>query len=227
MQLQRLARLAISVVAFGGISSAITTHVSQSLTGISSPATTITFDGVNNAALFGTNAVITTEFAGVMFSPNLYYDGNSGGGNCAFPNENANCVTNFTSNAGVGTAFNIIPTFSIFFSVPQTAAAFAMITNGDTDVFTAFNNGVQVDTFTIATAFPSGSNGAYYGFQNLTFDQIQVTTTGSNLAVIDNIQLSATATPEPGTIALFGLGMSGLVVLVRRRRANVLSFLTL
>ena len=218
MQLQRLARLAISAVVFSGISSAVTTQISQSLTGISNPATTITFDGGNNAALFGLNTMITTQFAGVTFSPNLYYDGNSGGGNCAFPGENANCVTNFTSSAGTG-ALNVVPTFSIFFSVPQTAAAFAMITNGDTDVFTAFNKGVQVATFTTATPFPSGSNGAYYGFQNLTFDQIQVTTTGQNLAVIDNLQLSATATPEPGTIALFGLGMAGVVAFARRRRA--------
>jgi hypothetical protein len=223
MRLRRLAILAVSAVTLSGISTVYATQISNS-TGIVNPFSTQTFE----SPTLDSNSLVNAQFAQVSLSNTLYYDGNSGGGACAFFEQGGNCVTNFTSTPG-NQGTNIIPTFSIFFSVPQTYADFAMVTgtHTDSDTFTAFLNGSQVAQFTVTVASnytdPGNGTGNFFGFSNIAggFNQIQVQTTGTNLALIDNIQLSSTSAsiPEPGTIALFGLGMSGLVAFARRRRS--------
>jgi hypothetical protein len=221
MQLGRLAILAVSAAVMSGISTVYATPISNSTVGIANPVFTQTFDSTP----FTINTLINSSFNQIT-SSGLFYDGNTGAGACAFFEESGNCVSNFTTN-GNQTAINKQPTFSIFFAAPQTSVAFAMVTGGpDNDTFTAFLKGQQVATFSAVTLSNySGTTpntvGNFFGFSNIrtAFDQIMGTTTGSNLVVLDNIQLSA-AVPEPGTIALFGLGIGGLVALRRRRRAT-------
>lgn len=222
MNLKRLALLAVSVAVTSGTSTVFATQISNSLVGIASPTFIQTFE----SPAFTQNTLINTTFA-QLSSSTLYYDGNSAGTGCAFYEEAGNCVTNYTSTAGNSTPQNVQPTFSIFFSTPQTSAAFALVTGGsDRDTFTAFLNGVSVASFTATTATNYNQSctgtcaGNYFGFSSIAggFDQIQVATTGSNLAIIDNVQLSATI-PEPGTVALFGIGIAGLAAYRRRRSA--------
>ncbi len=189
--------------------------------GMGSPAFTQTFETPTLAF----DSVIGTQFGDVT-STTLFYDGNNGAGNpnCVFYQESGNCVTNFTTNGGT---YN--NTFSIFFSVPQTYADFAMITGGqDSETFTAKLNGTTVDSFIVVansvydqSSTPVMGVGNYFGFFFSTqqFDEIDVATTGSHAVLIDNLQYSASAVPEPGTIALFGTGLVGLAVLVRKKRA--------
>lgn len=223
MKIRSLALLAVSALATSGISTVYATQISNSLVGLASPVFTQTFE----SPAFTQNALINSTF-GQISSSTLYYDGNSAGGTgCAFYQESGNCVSNFTSIAGNPNGQNVQPTFSIFFSTPQTSAAFALVAGGlDSDTFTALLNGVSVATFTATTAtnYNQGCVGTcagnFFGFSSIAggFNQIQVATTGTNLAIIDNVQLSATI-PEPGTIALFGLGIGGLVAFRRRRSA--------
>ena len=203
-----------------GMARATLINNSTGLIGIGiTPTYTLTF---NNAGM-SANSPITNQFtfAGVTFSTPAFYDGNNGGfGNCNFSNESGDCVTNYTTSAGAVTSVPGTP-FSIFFAVPQTYAAFALVTdasggNNNTTI-TALRNNVIVDQGTFTTSI-SGPN-TYYGFygENTPFDTIRISTTGANLVILDN--LSVQSTPEPGTIGLLAGGLGGVVVLVRRRRS--------
>lgn len=222
MKRTTLAVLAVSAVTLSGISTANanTFNNTTGLPGVGiTPAGTITFDGAGFAA----NSVVTNQFAfqGVTFSPNLYYDGNGGGSGCNFNDESGDCLTTFF---GPGSG-NVAP-FSIFFTSMQTSAAFAMVTGVGTPAtttFTALKNGVVVDQ----TSFTTGVSGNqpptvpnFFGFYQEAggFNQILVSINSDfpgNVAIIDNIQLSV---PEPGTIGLLLVGVSGLFVTARRRR---------
>ncbi len=190
------------------------------------PYYSLSFD---NAPGLSTNSSITNQFAaaGVSFSNSAsgpssanaaYYDGNAGGGGCGFANESVDCITNFTTSSG-----NLViapsPLFSILFSTPQTYAAFAIVTdpNGQNNTtITAYRNNVIVDssTFTTSTTNPLNFVG-FYG-ESTPFDRILITTTGSHLLMIDNLQVSAV--PEPGTVGMFSAGILGITALLRRRR---------
>lgn len=89
--------------------------------------------------------------------------------------------------------------------------------NNNTTI-TALRNGVQVDQGTFTTSTTQTNN--YYVFYNETtpFDQLRISTTGSNLVILDNLQLQST--PEPGTIGLLSAGLLGVVVAARRRRRS-------
>ncbi len=215
--------LAISALALSGISTlqASTINNSTGLFGVSiTPSAILTFD---NAPGLSTNSVITNQFAfsGVTFSSPAYYDGNSAGFGCSGLNQSGDCVTNYTSSPTRGLINGPSTPFSILFSIPQSYAAFALVTdasgNNNTTI-TALRNGVQVDQGTFTTSTTQTNN--YYVFYNETtpFDQLRISTTGSNLVILDNLQLQST--PEPGTIGLLSAGLLGVVVAARRRRRS-------
>ncbi len=108
---------------------------------------------------------------------------------------------------------DIIANFEIDFSAVQTAAAFSLVTSdGDIDLITAYLQGVEVDS----VAANGGTNGPYYGFQDELFDSIRVTTGGSNLALINNLEIGSThletaAAPESSASTLFFIGIAALV----------------
>ena len=78
---------------------------------------------------------------------------------------------------------------------------------------------MDVESFSATTDV---SLGAFYGFQNITFDEISISAGGfNNASLLDNLQLgSVAAVPEPGVVA-FGIlaGGSVLGLIARRRRA--------
>jgi hypothetical protein len=226
--MNKLSLLAISALTLSGIGSMQASNFNNAvgLSGVGiTPLSTVTFDNAG----FATNSNIATSFAnaGVTFSSPTYYDGNSSGGfsGCAFNDLSGDCVSNFFVTAlGAITA----PTsnqFSIFFVTPQVSAAFAVVTdnNGTNNtVFQAFKGGSLVE----AKAFTTGSGAGqptttpnFFGFYNTTgFDRVVLGTTGANLVILDNIQL--TSIPEPGTVGLLALGLSGVVAIARRRRSK-------
>ncbi|MDD2851916.1 MAG: PEP-CTERM sorting domain-containing protein [Desulfuromonadaceae bacterium] len=92
---------------------------------------------------------------------------------------------------------------------------------------TFINNGVDKLTITGQQAInPSTANGnqtapgtnLYVNFYDLpTFDSFRFTSTQYAFEV-DNIAVAAAPVPEPGTIALLGLGMAGLALYGKRRQ---------
>ncbi len=172
--------------------------------GLSSPSETITFseDVLPNGTL------VTNQWAafGVTFS-GLTYNGTNAG---PFPNVDSNDLSNFDTS---GTVLGNGNPFSIFFTTPQTAVAFALITDTGTSTITAKLNGVTVDSFSPSTTFNSSTD--FYGFTNETFNEIdvQVSASPSDAARIDNLQIgtATVATPEPSGFLLLMTGLATLV----------------
>ncbi len=164
--------------------------------GLSAPATTITFSEVAVA----NGAVVTSQFSafGVTFgslsaTEGLYY----------------------SSGAGLLNYFpDTYNPFSIQFNGPVSDAAFLMITNGSTDVFTALLNGSVVNQFSSATG-----GWKYFGFAGIVFDEIQVDFTGPANGPhmrLDNLQFEPV--PIPAALPLMAAGIGGLALLARRRK---------
>jgi hypothetical protein len=181
--------------------------INGSSTGLGAPADTITFDEVSLPA----NSEFTNAYAGlgITFSPYAVYDpygqGQQGG-----PNVTGNYISNFHPDV---LAVNPL---SLDFSQVQSQAAFALVTMPGTTTFTALLNGVLVESDTAATSLTNPDN--FFGFQNISFNQIQVSVSSSDRAwEMDNIQIGAV--PEPATRALLFSALLGLgVVYLRRRR---------
>jgi hypothetical protein len=161
-------------------------------TGISNPATTITFSEVPLAQ----DTPLTNQYAslGVSFSGLYYHPSFTGSIPNISPPSAGNFISGFTG---------VINPFTISFSQIQSRAAFALATGTNpSTTFEALLNNTVVDSFTAATDEQNTSN--FYGFTGVNFDTIRINTTGVNgsLALIDNIQFgsAATAVPEPFTV---------------------------
>jgi hypothetical protein len=177
--------------------------------GLSSPAETITFDEV----ILPNGTAVTTQYAGlgVTFSSLDYNSTNPG----PFPNVDSTDLTNFDSSGNT-----IANPFEIFFNTPQMSAAFALVTNPGTSTITAKLGGVTVQSFSPSTTFNSTTD--FYGFTNITFDEIDVfVNTSVPGARIDNLQIgTAASVPEPATMVLFLPVLAALAAVrrcVRRR----------
>jgi hypothetical protein len=110
--------------------------------------------------------------------------------------------------------------FTVLFSSPQLAAAFALVTTGPGTLnFTAMLGAATVETASVPTNFNIPNN--FFGFQNITFDRILVNYASSGAPldssmVLDNVQLSPV--PEPSSIVLGSLAGLGLFAQAWRRR---------
>ena len=170
-------------------------------TGITDPAQTLTFSELS----FKTGTPITNQFSGfgVTFSPSMFYNVQP----LFFPTES---LASFDLQ---GTQNNI----SIFFSQDVTGAALALQSNPEDTTFTALNNGVVVESFTIFTelsVLPDESHASdFYGFENIVFDELRIEN-ASQIFQIDNLQ--STFVPGPFSGAL--LGLAALCSTCRRRR---------
>ena len=190
-------------------SSAHASFINAASTGIASPTTTITFDEV----VLPFQTVITNQYSsyGVSFSPYAVYEasevGNLGG-------LQGHYVGNFFPG---GSALQVE---SIVFSAPVSGATFALFTQSGTTSFKAYFQNNLVEEMTVSTGTGglfTGTNGKYYGFENITFDRIDFQVTSSDHAsIFDTIQFQTV--PEPSSFALVGLGGISLVIAACRRR---------
>jgi hypothetical protein len=177
--------------------------------GLLDPAQTITF----GEHAFPSGTQITTQYAdlGVTFSPFASYsppDATADSGN--EPHIDGANVGNFMPFVAANDPF------SIYFASPQTRAAFALETASGSATFTALLGGRVVATATAATGFGPGFADNVYGFQGITFDQIQIDVhTPDGALILDNLQTGQappTANPTFGNGVELDSGAAGNVV---------------
>lgn len=177
--------------------------------GLSAPGVTVVFD--EPGFTFPADTLINSQYAtfGVTFS-GLRYDS----GPSPLPGISGPHLRNYYNLPGSGEVAGLVNPFSIYFSAPQSAAAFGLATNPSTTTFRALLSGTEVEAFSTSTSFDDSSR-AFFGFSGILFDEIQVDVS-TDFALIDNVQFEAV--PEPGTLLLVGGGLLGLIA--RRRLAR-------
>ena len=147
--------------------------------GLAEPVSTIAFDEVPGIA---DTAQVSTEWAdlGVTFVPNLNYR----------TGDNADWQNITASNLRTGEP-EVNP-FSIKFGSPLTSAAFALIAQPPTPAtITAKLNGEVVESFETTVSIVNPNN--FFGFEGITFDEIEVGYTADTRMRLDNLQLGQPA----------------------------------
>ena len=172
--------------------------------GLSSPASTLTFDEI----IFSPGTAINSQYSayGITFSPDTFYDSLKPSTCC-----------NGIDGHYVGNYSPLHNPFSILFTTPQTAAAFALATNEGTSTFTARLAGLDVESFSSPTNLDF-STPYYFGFTGIVFDEINISAGSDGAALIDNIQQGTSVVPEPGTYVLLGSALAALLGSKLRRR---------
>ena len=196
--------LLVGAMVCGGVQHAAAVSITNGF-GLQNPQSSITF----NEVVLPHYAPVTTEYGayGVTFSPSLYYCQSCG----PYPNFSGNSLLNR----------GLVPSFSIHFTQDQTAAAFAMVTNPGTSVFTALLDGNVVEQFSAFTAAGPANTNNYYGFSNILFDEIRIDPGGYlNAMVLDNLEFSPAPAPvpEPGSLLLLGSGLVSMLGYGWRKR---------
>lgn len=182
--------------------------------GLVSPAATITFNEVTLADA----TVLTTQYGayGVGFAGSVFYCTS-----CDFNQTNtndgpmaANTYSPFATPYPVG--------FSVLFTSPVTASAFAVIAGGPFTL-TAKLGGSTVGTVSgtnVILNSPPGTHHNFYGFYDLTLDEIEITSVGGNAFFeFDNLMVG-TAIPEPTPALLWTLGLVVALGPLSRRRVR-------
>ena len=199
--------------ALGVAVSLLSTSVSQATpingnptTGLIGPASTIFF----NEVILPDNTPLTNEYAGLGVSSFSGFFFNP----CTTcvqtpPSGSDPDIGNFANNnTSIFTGLQAIE-----FTSALNGAAFQFASNGGPFTFTALLGGTIVEQFT-----GNGNAWGYYGFSNVTLDEIQILSPSAML--IDNLQLgSAVAVPVPAPLALLGIGLLGLAA-SRRKSAK-------
>ncbi|WP_284447343.1 PEP-CTERM sorting domain-containing protein [Fluviibacter phosphoraccumulans] len=225
MQMKKkiLAGFAIGLFTIAGAPSAHATVIRNTF-GLSGPHSTITFD----EHVLPSQAMVTTEYSsqGVTFSPGGLFSVYGPFGSGAVANIDGQYLANFIPSGFGGSRFPIFMSFV----TPQTEAAFAFI-GASIATIQAFLGGSLIESDSFATSGSASDLNNFIGFQNITFDAINVYAYSPSCdpfgvgwvcpAFVDNIQLptaSPSSVPEPATMLLTGLGLAGLVGAHRRKR---------
>jgi hypothetical protein len=111
--------------------------------------------------------------------------------------------------------------YSIAFTSLVSEAGFFLITNPGTTSFQALLFGTVVESFNAATN-RDGVLNDFYGFENISFNEIRFQISASNSYFnMDDLQYSASAVPEPTSLALLSFGLAGLGFL-RKKKNNLI-----
>jgi hypothetical protein len=223
---------------------AIADQITGSLTGLTNPTCTLTFDDLG--AIVDHSSV--TQYAAVSFSGFGWDDGSLGqAGSIGFSGGNlVNGYFGWPTDA----------TMSIRFATVVNAAAFAAVDEGTPFTVQAYLDDTLVDTMMVNV--PNNPGVGYIGFSSETFNKINITRNifpeYASALSIDNLQFicgpidpgtcagpgpapgpgpgpdpdpdptprpdpdpGPIAVPEPASLLLFGSGISSLAVLLRKK----------
>lgn len=171
--------------------------ISYGATGLSGTFTTENFD--TNA---GDGSAAASQFNGITFGSGNYVSNSYSG---AYPNMTNSVIANFFPCCQDPTSFSFTATLS--------ELAFAFVSNLQDTTFSAFLNGMLVDSATFSTDY----SGRYVSFLGMSFDEIRITSTGNNDAyILDNMQYKV---PEPEMIGLMSIALVGLGLSRRKAKA--------
>lgn len=202
--MRQLVKVLVIAATLAGAASGASAGVIYANAGLGAASTTLTFDEIvlgNGTSLTNQYAGFGVTFAGAYYNPQT----------SAFPPA--------TSGNQIGNFSPTVSPWSIFFSSDVGEAAFGIATNPNTTLVEALLNGVVVGSASAATDY-DGTD--FFQVTGLIFDEIRLTTTGDQLALIDNLQFSpANNVPEPGVLALTLLGLLGLTGASRRSKRSI------
>ncbi len=156
--------------------------ISQASQFLNNAGTTLNFTEV----VLAMNTSVTNQYAayGVNFT-SAYYSPATG-----YPNMGSANIGNFIQYVPYS------PNFAIYFTQNQVAADFAMASQSGTATITALLNGTTVETFSA----PSGQSATadIYGFTGITFNEIAVSMSSSDHALLLSQLQYNVVLPEPG-----------------------------
>ncbi len=183
------------------------------------------------ALVYGSSATVTSLGAATQTGATANMNGNPGADQ-AVTIFRYNPGNNTTTDVSIQWSFTTPPTsigWTLYLKGTTVRANVVSITLTDTGANTVTSNNTQVIGQIPSNQFrnvalsnfdsPSDYSAGAFDFTNIT--TILVTfrlTSPSTGSPLSQIQIDAIANPEPGTVALFGLGGLGLVGLVARRR---------
>jgi hypothetical protein len=191
-RLSPIRRLHILVAAVG-LARAVSTQAAgvyfQNSYGLASPSNIVRFSEFSPPP----NTMITTQYQayGVTFAPYVHYASiyNQTSGTPHI--DPTACVANFVQYGPV------VPTFSIVFDRPVSAAAFAVLSQPGTFQVTALWAGIEGPggPATFIGGFGPGSTNNFVGLSGVTFDELRISNivTSDGALVVDNLQFTPAA----------------------------------